>query len=160
MAGVIVEVRCPSCDSLAVARKYGIGRLIAGLCCFIGIGVPIFIYVTWRAKRIADAMKCRLCGCTFALSAQHVNFPRGLGAVSATPSEALRGSSSPVLPVVVACSAVIGLVLAFWLASTIAGFLAARPSESVAGVQAVNLAATVCLVASDCRDRSGVGGDT
>lgn len=49
MPGVIVEVRCPKCDSPAVDREHGIGRLVAGILCFVGIGVPFFVYTTWRS---------------------------------------------------------------------------------------------------------------
>jgi hypothetical protein len=37
MPGAIVEVRCPNCHSPAVDREHGIGRLIAGILCFVGI---------------------------------------------------------------------------------------------------------------------------
>jgi hypothetical protein len=143
MPGVIVEVRCPNCDSPAVDREHGIGRLIAGILCFVGIGIPIFVYTTWRPHRLGDHMKCRLCRTTFALAAQHVNFPRGTSA-STVPDTELKTAASPILLLVVALSGALGLALAGVVASSVSSLLSSSPSAptTIAGVQSQTPSAT------------------
>jgi len=142
MPGAIVEVRCPNCDSPAVDREHGIGRLIAGILCFVGIGIPFFVYTTWRSNRLGDHMKCRLCRTTFTLAAQHVNFPRGTGA-SAVPEAELGTAASPILLLVVALSGALGLALAVVVASSVSGLLTSSSSApTMAGVQSQTPATT------------------
>jgi hypothetical protein len=136
MQGVIVEVRCPNCHSPAVNREHGIGRFIAVILSFVGIGVPFFVYTTWRSNRLGDHVKCRLCRTTFTLAAQHVNFPRGTGAGSSVGDAELGTATSPMLLLSVALSGAVGLGLAFVVASGVTGLLTSpSPAATIAGVQ-------------------------
>jgi hypothetical protein len=136
MPGVIVEVRCPNCDSPAVARDHGIGRLIAAILSVVGIGVPFFIYTTWRSNRLGDHMKCRLCRTTFTLAAQHVNFPHGTGASNTVGDAELGTATSPMLLLSVALSGAVGLALAALVVSNVSGFFTSSSSApTVAPVQ-------------------------
>jgi hypothetical protein len=136
MPGVIVEVRCPNSDSPAIDREHGIGRVVAGILCFVGIGVPFFVYTTWRSNRLGDHMKCRLCRTTFTLGSQHVNFPRGTGAGTTVVDAELGTATSPMLLLAVALSGAIGLALAFVVATSVTGaFTSSPPAQTIGGVQ-------------------------
>jgi hypothetical protein len=109
MAGAIVEVRCPNGDIQGVSRAHGVGWLIAAILSFVGVGIPFFVYMTWRPNRLGDRMKCSLCKATFRLDRQHVTFPYGTGAGSSSQDADVGAATSSILWVVVALSGAVGL---------------------------------------------------